>query len=123
MWKVARRLDGWKRAFLSKGGRLVLIQSVLASLSVYYMSIFRMLKGISDSIEKMMRDFFWENGEAYNSRHLVDWKTMCKMKEEGGAGLGRIQERNTALLAKWLWRFPLERNALWHKVIKSKFGF
>ena len=23
---------------------------------------------------------------------------------------------------KWLWRFPNETNALWYKVIKTKFG-
>ena len=28
--KVAKRLDGWKRAFLSKGRRLTLIESVLS---------------------------------------------------------------------------------------------
>ena len=37
--KVAKRLDGWKRAFLSRGGRLTLIRSVLSSLPIYYLSI------------------------------------------------------------------------------------
>ncbi|RVX07693.1 hypothetical protein CK203_021947 [Vitis vinifera] len=30
--------------------------------------------------------------------------------------------RNIALLGKWLWRFPRERNGLWHKVIASIYG-
>ncbi|PON67927.1 hypothetical protein PanWU01x14_099240, partial [Parasponia andersonii] len=33
--KVTKRLDRWKRAFLSRGGRLALIQSVLSSIHSY----------------------------------------------------------------------------------------
>ena len=38
--KVAKRLDGWKRAFLSKGGRLTLIESVLSAIPTYFLSLF-----------------------------------------------------------------------------------
>ena len=41
--KVAKRLDRWKRAFLSKGGRLTLIESVLSTILTYFLSLFRML--------------------------------------------------------------------------------
>ena len=34
--KVATRLDGWKRAFLSKGGRLTLTESVLSAIPTYF---------------------------------------------------------------------------------------
>ena len=27
-----------------------------------------------------------------------------------------------ALLGKWLWRFPLESESLWHSIIVSKYG-
>ena len=40
---------------------------------------------------------------------------------KGGLGIGRLKERNKALLFKCLWRFPLEQDSLWTKVIKSKF--
>lgn len=39
--RVRKRLDGWKRALISKGGRLVLVQSVLSSIPTYYLSLFR----------------------------------------------------------------------------------
>ena len=55
--KVARRLDGWKRAFLSRGGRLTLIRFVLSSLPIYFLSLFRMPQGVANAIEKLMRDF------------------------------------------------------------------
>ena len=40
--KVAKRLDGWKKAFLSKGGRLTLIEAVLSAIPTYFLSLFRM---------------------------------------------------------------------------------
>ncbi|RVX15460.1 hypothetical protein CK203_009316 [Vitis vinifera] len=34
----------------------------------------------------------------------------------GGLAFGKTSMRNSALLGKWLWRFPRERSGLWHKM-------
>ena len=120
--KVAKRLDGWKKAYLSRGGRLTLIQSVLSSLPIYYLSIFKAPKTVIFSMEKMIRDFFWEGGDLGGGEHLVSWKTVCLDKSRGGLGIGNLEQRNKALLMKWLWRFPKEGQSLWFKVIKSIYG-
>lgn len=39
--KVEKRLEGQKKAFLSRRGRLTLIQAVLSSLPTYYLSLFQ----------------------------------------------------------------------------------
>jgi len=38
--KMKNRLAGWKRLYLSKGGRLMLIKSTLSNLPTYYLSLF-----------------------------------------------------------------------------------
>jgi len=38
--KVKKKLDGLKGGCLSRGGRLILIESVLANLPIYFLSIF-----------------------------------------------------------------------------------
>ncbi|KAL5539489.1 hypothetical protein UlMin_044009 [Ulmus minor] len=53
--KVGKRLDGWKKAVLSKGGRLTMIQSVLSSIPIYFMSLFKLPNGVAALLEKMMR--------------------------------------------------------------------
>lgn len=68
--KISKRLAGWKRAFLSMGGRRTLIQSVLDVLPTNFLSLFQILAGIVNLIEKM-RDFLWDGVEDDSSSHLV----------------------------------------------------
>ena len=38
--KMERRLVGWKRLYLFKGGRVTLIKSTLSNLPTYFLSLF-----------------------------------------------------------------------------------
>ncbi|XP_028084329.1 uncharacterized protein LOC114285481 [Camellia sinensis] len=60
--RVQQRLAGWKRQYLSKGGRLTLIKSVLSNIPTYFMSVHVILVSVAKRIEWLQRDFFWENG-------------------------------------------------------------
>ena len=59
MEKIQNRLASWKAKILSRAGRLTLIKSVLNSLPIYYMSLFKMPKDIALKIVKLQRRFFW----------------------------------------------------------------
>ena len=41
--KVERRLAGWKRLYLSKGGKVTLIKSTLSNLPTYFLSLLNKL--------------------------------------------------------------------------------
>ncbi|XP_062093314.1 uncharacterized protein LOC133799310 [Humulus lupulus] len=118
----AKQLDRWKCAFLSRGGRLTLIQSILSSIPVYYLLLFRIPKGVVEVLEKLMRDFLWEGADHAKSDHLVSWKEVCKSRDHGGLGIGNLEARNKVLLMKWLWHFSLEKKTLWHRVVLSRYG-
>ncbi|RVX13176.1 LINE-1 reverse transcriptase-like [Vitis vinifera] len=120
--KVRRRLALWKRQYISKGGRVTLIKSTLASMPIYQMSIFRMPKVVVRRIEKVQRDFLWGGGNMERKVHLVKWEVVCTDKDKGGLGLRKLALLNKALLGKWIWRYACEKNILWRQVIKVKYG-
>ncbi|KAK3229395.1 hypothetical protein Dsin_001276 [Dipteronia sinensis] len=77
------RLTPWKRRFLSKGGRLILIKAVLSSLPTYFLSVFKVPGGVAQMIERFQRNFFWGDGNAKRKIHSVDWETTCKNSKKG----------------------------------------
>ncbi|KAK3193123.1 hypothetical protein Dsin_024433 [Dipteronia sinensis] len=56
--RIESRLAPWKKKFINKGGRLVLIKEVLASIPIYYMSVLRIPVGVIKTIERIQRSFF-----------------------------------------------------------------
>lgn len=99
-----------------------MIQSILDVIPTYFLSIFRIPKNVAMLMERMMREFLWERLGNDEAEHLVAWNLVTRPKENGGLGIGNICVRNKALAHKWLWRFPLEREALWARVIYSRYG-
>nr|ABN08675.1 RNA-directed DNA polymerase (Reverse transcriptase) [Medicago truncatula] len=52
--KITAKLLSWNNKFLSFGGRLVLLKSVMSSLPVYFLSFFKAPTGIVSSIESIL---------------------------------------------------------------------
>ena len=51
----------------------------------------------------------------------MGWHKVTKSKEKRGFGIQSTRGRNLALLAKLNWRFRTEKDALWEKVLRSKY--
>ena len=49
--RMEKKLLGWKRFYLSKGGRLTLLKSTLSSLLTYYLSLFTIPKAVATRLE------------------------------------------------------------------------
>ena len=120
--RFRKRLASWKIQYISKGGRATLIRSILSSLPIYYLSLFRMPQKVCARLEKIQKQFLWGGSDHDRKISLVRWATVCTDKSKGGIGIKSFSKMNKALLGKWSWRFANERNSLWRKVICSKFG-
>jgi hypothetical protein len=71
----------WKTRFLSFGGRLVVLKSVLTFLSVYVISFFNSPSCIISSIESFLT--FLEGSEDFRKTSLINWKIICLQNEYG----------------------------------------
>jgi hypothetical protein len=58
--KISIKLEGWNSRFLSKGGRLILLNSIITSIPVFYFSLFKAPKSIWKCIDLMRKRFFWK---------------------------------------------------------------
>ena len=55
--KFKRKLAAWKKQYLSKGGRLILIKSTLSSLPIYFMSLFVIPMKVRTRLDRIQRNF------------------------------------------------------------------
>jgi hypothetical protein len=61
--KIASKLTGWRSALLSIAGRLILMQTILSAMPLYYMTIFMLPKNVISQIDKIRRKFLWQGNK------------------------------------------------------------
>ena len=86
------RVNGWTGRWLSKGGKEVVIKSILLALPTYVMSSFLLPLEKCEKFTSTIAQFWWSS----------KWEKMSLPREEGGIGFRMIHEFNLALLAKQL---------------------
>lgn len=117
--RVKKHLSKWKMKTLSIGGRLTLLKSVLGSMPIFYMSIFKAPSGVLRTLEAIRSHFF--NGHDTNNKKAswVNWKKALTAKDRGGLGISSLYAMNRGLMFKWVWRFFTQESSLWARVIKA----
>ncbi|GJT83822.1 RNA-directed DNA polymerase, eukaryota, reverse transcriptase zinc-binding domain protein [Tanacetum coccineum] len=121
--RVKQKVNDWKNKALSYAGRLQLIASVLASMHIYWASVFLIPKTTVKEIEKALKGFLWCQGDMKRGAARVAWKVICSPKSQGGLGIKSLGPWNEALLCKHLWNIVDNKESLWVKwvnVIKLK---
>ena len=119
---IQNRLASWKAKTLSIGGRLTLVKSVLSSLPIYYLSLYKAPVAVMDQIEGLMKNFLWAASNENRRMHWVSWDVVTTSKADGGLGISKLSDVNLALIAKWAWRFTINPNSLWRRLIVSIHG-
>lgn len=100
--QVRNRVIKWENLNISFGGRRTLLNVVLSSLPVFYLSTYRAPKTGLSEITKIQRSFFWGGG-IVNVKKIpwVEWKTICMLKFHWGLGVRELECFNRVLLGKW----------------------
>lgn len=114
-------LSLWKQSSYSKGGKLTLLK-LFFPLYLFITSLYLGPLHLSSSILKKKERFSLEHKPSSKTSHLINYDLVCAYKFRGGLGILNIKVMNSALLSKWCWRFVVEKNHLWYKIISEKYG-
>ncbi|GJU75226.1 RNA-directed DNA polymerase, eukaryota, reverse transcriptase zinc-binding domain protein [Tanacetum coccineum] len=120
--RVKNRLSKWKMKTLSIGGRLTLLKSVLGSIPIFHMSIYRAHLSVLRTLEFIRSKFFKGHDINSNKASWVNWKKVLASKEKGGLGVSSLFALNRGLMFKWIWRFYTQNTLLWVRVVKAIHG-
>ncbi|GJW48712.1 RNA-directed DNA polymerase, eukaryota [Tanacetum coccineum] len=120
--KVKSRLSKWKMKALSIGGRLTLLKSVLGSIPIFHMSIFRVPSSVLNMLESIRSHFFNGHELGSNKATWVKWSRVLTAIDHGGLGVSSLYALNRGLMVKWFWRFYSQKTSLWANVIKAIHG-
>ncbi|GKC47558.1 RNA-directed DNA polymerase, eukaryota, reverse transcriptase zinc-binding domain protein, partial [Tanacetum coccineum] len=109
------RLSTWKASLLSIGGHLTLIKSVLGSLGIYYLLIFRAPESVLNDLERIWSNFFWGGNQDGKKMAWVRWTIILNSYDNEGLNIGSLKDFNLALLQKWRWSFK----GTWANIVGS----
>lgn len=109
-------------SWLSIGGRVTLINVVLNSIPIYYLSFYRIPKVVLQKLVRIQWKFLWSGGLEKLWIDWVSWEDICRLKDKGGIGVRCLNNFNLALLAKWRWRLLVDRDALWRTILERRYG-
>ncbi|GKV49313.1 hypothetical protein SLEP1_g56069 [Rubroshorea leprosula] len=119
--KFRTKLAVWKATTLSFGGRLILLNSVLSALPIFYMPLFLLPNSVLEELIRIQRSFLWGRSELNKKISWVKWEYVCRAKAKGGLGVPDLWKKNWAMLGKWWYRLGDGVESLWKRVVREKY--
>lgn len=118
LWK---KLDGWRGCILSSAGKNVLVKTVAQALPMYTIQCFLLPKTFCEELNMMTAKFWWSGDPGKRKVHWLNWRLLCKPKNEGGFGFREFYAFNIAMLSKQTWRFVQGTESLVYRMFKAKY--
>ena len=88
----------WYHRGLSLFGRITVLNTLVASVFVYQMTVVKELpQSFYDSLKKIFKEFIWKGKSS-----KIHWELITALKDEGGAGLIDLRTKEQALKIGWV---------------------
>jgi hypothetical protein len=121
--RIERRLTA-SASFLSYGDRLILVNSVLSSMPIHYLSTLHIPDGAIEVIDRARRNCLWRKKKDDDKAHsLASWEMICKPKNKGGLGIINLKIQNKCLMLKQLHKFYNNVDLPWVKLIRNSYYY
>jgi hypothetical protein len=118
---VQRRIDKLNGPTLSISGRMIMLDSILNALPIYYMRVFLLPQGTIDRIITYTCQFLWRENKSFSDGHcLVTWQALTLPKKRGGIGILDLKAQNDVLLLRWLWTIHTYHNSPWATKLRTQ---
>jgi hypothetical protein len=108
--------------FLTQGGKLELVNSVLSSMATFYMCWIKVPIQILYQTDKYRRHYLWNGGDTNGKRvPMIFWKKVTRPKMKGGLGVIKLRIQNETLLLKNLHKFFNKVDLPWVQLIWAQY--
>eukprot|EP00253_Pinus_taeda_P034856 PITA_34856 len=118
--KIEAKINHWSFRWLSRVGRLTLVNSVLQAMPVFWAALTWIPKGTLHKIKKLCNRFLWSGSKEDSVLPWVAWDKIARPKDWGGWGIKNLNDFSISLAAKSGWRLITSEN-LWTRVVKRKY--
>jgi hypothetical protein len=121
--KTDRYLSTWQASFLNPMGRAVMVNSVLDSQLVYFMSSLQLPPSVIDQLDRRRRAFLWsadKTGKSKPANCLVAWINVCKPRDLGGLGIKDMGTQNICLLLKLIHKLHHPEFFAWAQWVQGR---
>jgi hypothetical protein len=118
--RFQKKLSSCKGKMLSTGGRVVLINSIVGSLSIFTLSFFEVPRKILKKLDYYRSRFFWQSGGHKKEYRLTRWDVICAPKDQGGLGILDLDLQNRCLLSKRLFKL-INEDGMWQSILLKKY--
>lgn len=75
---LSGKLNSWSHKYISFGGRIILLNSVLNSLPIFYLSFLKMPVQVCKKVVRIQREFLWGGVRGGKKINWVKWNSVCQ---------------------------------------------
>jgi hypothetical protein len=102
--KILACLPSWQSAMITREGRLLLINAVIAARPIHLLLIVEAPTWFLEEVNKWARAFFWDTrNEVHGGQCLVAWDRIFQPTCYGGLGVKNLELQGLALRVRWEW--------------------
>ncbi|XP_026446728.1 uncharacterized protein LOC113347313 [Papaver somniferum] len=92
------RLRGWHSKLIPQEGRTTQLNSVLSTMDMYQMQVFKLPDTTIAHMNKIQRQYWWHNFTNHKSPRVISWDNVNLPKKLGGLGLKNLKNYNSIVL-------------------------